>query len=115
MLGCGAASNDGLKETPERKWGGIHAIPLQQGTVEHSVGGGGGITSGCSRAPTVCSAVHAHVVPEDAMTHAVLLGRRSWADFPTRTYEDASNTKTAVTFSVREGGVADSFQNIQIG
>ena len=60
-------------------------------------------------------AVRAHVVPDDVMTHAVLQPCDSWAELSTRTYEDASNTKTAVTFSVREGGVADSFQNIQIG
>ena len=117
MLGCGAASNNGLKEAPERKWGGFHGIPLMTSSrvrLNIQMGGEGGIPSGGSRAPAVGLAVHAHMVPDDALTHAVLLGRDSWADFPTRTFEDVSNTKTAVTFSVREGGAADSFKNIQI-
>ena len=116
-LGCAAASNNGLQEIPERKWGGIHGIPLITSSrvrLNIQMGGEGGIPSGGSRAPAVGLAVHAHMVPDDALTHAVLLGRDSWADFPTRTFEDVSNTKTAVTFSVREGGAADSFKNIQI-
>ena len=44
------------------------------------------------------------------MTYAVVLGRDSWADFPTRTYEGVSKNTTAVTFSVREGGAADNAQ-----
>ena len=64
----------------------------------------GGIASGETRATTVCLAVYAHVVPDDATNHAVLLGRDSWADFPARKYVDTNNTETEVTFSARVSG-----------
>ena len=48
--------------------------------------------------PTVCLVVYAHVVPDTAMSTAVLLGRDSWSKFPVRKYRDVSETETVVTF-----------------
>ena len=42
--------------------------------------------------------VHAHVVPDTAMSTALLLGRDSWSQFPVRTYRDISDTETILTF-----------------
>lgn len=64
MLGLGAASKNALA-----------------GYRNGKGGGKGGMTPSEKRVPTVCLAVYAHVVPDDAMTHAVLLGRDGWADF----------------------------------
>ena len=74
------------------------------------MGGEGGIPSGGARAPTVCLEVLAHVVPDDAMTQAEFLGRDILADFPTRTYVDAGNNETAVTYTVSESGATESSQ-----
>ena len=72
------------------------------------MGGEGGMTSGDTRVQTVYLVVHAHVVPDGVMTHAVLLGRDRWADFPVRTYVDTSPTETVVTFTTRENGATQS-------
>ena len=45
------------------------------------MGGEGGLAAGSARAQTVCLVVHTHVVPDEAMTHAVLYGRDSRADY----------------------------------
>lgn len=74
--------------------------------MNNYMGVGGGIASGGSRAPPVCLAVHAYIGLDEAMIHAVLRGRDSWADFPSGTHEDVSDNATAVTFSVRESGSA---------
>ena len=42
------------------------------------------------------------------MTHAVLLGRDSWAEFPTRKYVDISEKETLVTFTVSESETAEN-------
>ena len=47
---------------------------------------------------TVCMVVHAHVVPDTAMSTALLLGRDSWSHFPIRKYRDVSDTETILTF-----------------
>ena len=113
MLACGSASQNGWSETPERKWGGFHGTPLITSSrvpLNIPMGGEGGIVSGGKRAPTVCVAVHAHVVPDDAMTHAILLGRDGWADFPIRKYVDMNENETVLTFTAREQGNAKNAQ-----
>ena len=47
---------------------------------------------------SVCMVVNAHVVPDTAMSTAILLGRESWSHFPVRKYRDISNTDTILTF-----------------
>lgn len=42
-------------------------------------------------------AVHAHVVPGEAMSHAVLLGLDNWSHVPVRKYRDVGETETMVT------------------
>ena len=64
--------------------------------------GAGGLAAGFARAPTVCPAVYAHVVPDEAMKHAICLGRDSWADFPVRHCVDVSPCETVVIFTERE-------------
>ena len=74
------------------------------------MGGEGGIVSGGERAPTVCLVVHAHIVPDDAMTHAILLGRDGRAYFPIRKYVDINENETVLTFTAREQGNAGNAQ-----
>ena len=66
------------------------------------------VDPGDGRAPTVCLAVHAHVVPDEAMTPAVLLGRNGWADLPVRAYVDIIASQTVVTFTDRDSGGPES-------
>ena len=66
------------------------------------MGGAGGLAACFARAPTACPAVYVHVMPDEAMKHAICLGRDSWADFPVRHYVDVSPCETAVTFTARE-------------
>ena len=68
------------------------------------------IVSGWGRAPTVCLAVHAPVVPDDAMAHAVFLGRDGWADFPLRKYVATNENKPVPTFTAREQRNAENAQ-----
>ena len=78
--------------------------------------GEGGIVPGEERAPTVCLAVHAHVVPDGAMAHSVLLGRDVWADFPKRKYVDINENETVLTVTSREEGKCRKNLNVsQIG
>ena len=65
--------------------------------------GAGGLAAGSTRAQTVWLAVHAHVVPDEAMAHAALLERDSWAHFPVRHYVHIRPSETVVTFTTQEG------------
>ena len=71
------------------------------------MGGEGGIVS---RGATVCLAVNAHVVRDDAMTHAILLGCDGCVDFPIRKYVDINENETVLTFTAREQRNADNAQ-----
>ena len=113
MLACGAASPDGLTEISERKWGGFHGIPLITSSrvrLNIEMGGDVGIAPGEERVPTVCLAAHAHVVPDEAMTHAILLGRDGWSEFPIRKYVDISENETVVTFTGSDSATAETTQ-----
>ena len=101
MLACGAASVDGVTEIKPKKWGGFHGVPLitsRRVRLNVHMWKGGTRAPGVVRSPTVCLAVYAHIVPDAAMSHAVLLGRDSWSHFPVRTYRDVSASETIVTF-----------------
>ena len=96
-----------------KELGGLSWYPtdhIQQRTVKHTDGRGSGNRVGGGRAPTVCLAVHAHVVPDDAMTHAILLGRNGWADFSIRKYVDINENETALTLTAREQRNAENAQ-----
>lgn len=54
---------------------------------------GGKHASGKVGSPTICLPVLAHMVPDKAMSHEVLLGRDSWNDFSIRKYIDVSETE----------------------
>ena len=65
-------------ENTRTEIGGFHSIPLiTTGRVRTNLqmGGAGGLAAGSTRAQPVCLAVHAHVVPDEAMAHAVI---RAW-------------------------------------
>ena len=47
---------------------------------------------------TACMVVHAHVVPDTAMSTASLLGPDGWTHFPARKYRSISDTETILTF-----------------
>ena len=101
-IACGAASSDGLSKIPERKWGDFHGNPLvttSRGRKYVPIGGAGGLVADFTRAQTVRLAVHAHVAPDEAMRHAVLLGWDSWADYPVPHEVDIIHSKTVVTFT----------------
>ena len=85
MLACRAASEDGLSRVEEKHWGGCRGTPLitsRHVLLNVHLGNVGSI----SRSSTVCLVVNAHIVPETAMSTAVLLGRDSWSHFPVRKY-----------------------------
>ena len=92
MLACGAASEDGLSRVQKKSWGGFHGAPLI--TSRHvrlnvhlaNIGS-------TSRSSTVCLVVNAHIVPDTAMSTAVLLGRDGWSHFPVRKYRDVVRPK----------------------
>ena len=89
MLACGAASEDGLTNVAQKTWGGFHGVPLVTSShVRLNIHSGNSGKNG--RQPTlpstVCMVVHPHVVPDTAMSTALLLGRESWSHFPVRKY-----------------------------
>ena len=97
MLARGAASQDGLSRVEEKSWGSFHGTPLitsRHVRLNVHLGNIGSI----SRSSTVCLVVNAHIVPDTAMSTAVLLGRDSWSYFPVRKYRDVGKTETTVTF-----------------
>ena len=72
MLACGAASEDGLSRVEEKSWGGFHGTPLitsRHVRLNVHLGNLGSI----SRSSTVCLVVNVHIVPDTAMSTAVLL------------------------------------------
>ena len=88
-----------------KEMGGLSWYPtdhIQQSTVKHTDGRGRGNRLGGGRAPKLFLALHAHVVPDNAMTHAMLLGPDGWADFPIRKYVDISKNETVSTSTARE-------------
>ena len=101
MLACGSDSGDGRTEIAPKTWVGFHGVPLitssyvrlniQLENIKKT-------DQGSVRSPTVCLVVFAHVVPEEAMTVDVFLGRDSWSPFPIRIYRDVSETTTIVAF-----------------
>ena len=106
MMACGAASEDGLSEPGPKTWGGFHGVPLitrECVRLNVQLWKGGREAAGIVGSPTVQLPVIAHVVPNEAMTHAVLLGRDSWSSFPVRKYCDVSETETEVTFASLDG------------
>ena len=103
MLACGAASEDGLTTVDQKTWGGFHGVPLHTSShVRLNIQIATNKNSRSDLSPMVCMVVHAHIVPTTAMTTAVLLGRDSWAHFPTREYKDISISETRVTFVENE-------------
>ena len=99
MIACGATSCDGLTTASRRRWGGFHGVPPVTSSrfrLNVQMGGDRGVDPGDCRAPTVCLAVHAHVVPDEVMTPAVLLGRDSWAEVPVLKYVDISELETVI-------------------
>ena len=52
--------------------------------------------------PLLCLVVNAHIVPDTAMSTAVLLGRDNWSNFPVRKYRDVCKTETVATFLENE-------------
>ena len=106
MLACGAASEDGLTTVDQETWGGFHGTSLVTSShVRLNVQLGNTGTVG--RSSTVCLTVHAHIVPDTAMSTRVLLGRNSWSQFPVRTYRDVSETETVVAFIANESARTD--------
>ena len=106
MMACGAASEDGLSEPGPKTWGGFNSVPLftrECVRLNVQLWKGGREAAGIVGSPTVQLPVIAHVVPNEAMTHAVLLRRDSWSSFPVRKYCDVSETETEVTFASLDG------------
>ena len=88
---------------PSRReiWGGFHGTPLITSRHVRLNVQRGNIGSIC-RSSTVCLVVNAHIVPDIAMTTAVLLGRDSWSHIPVRKCRDVSKTKTVAAFLENE-------------
>ena len=80
MRARGAASEDGLSRVEDKSCGGFHGTPSI--TCRHVwLNVHLGNTGSISRSSTVCLVVNAHIVPDTAMSTAVLLGRDSWSRF----------------------------------
>lgn len=101
MLTCGAASLDGVRTGHTLQWGGFNGVPLETSRCVrlnmHRSKGGGKYDSHTVASAAACLAVQAHVVPDEAMAYAVLLGRDSWRHFPERRYVDVNESETVVT------------------
>ena len=106
MLACGAASEDRLKIVGQKTWGGFRGTPsITSNQVRlHVQVGNVGIVG---RSSTVCLVMRDHIVPDTAMSTAVLVGRDSWSHFPLRKYRDVNETETVVTFLVNESAPTD--------
>ena len=111
MIACGAASCDGLATASRRKGGGFHGVPLVTSSrvgLNVQMGGDRGVEPGDCHGSTVCLAVHAHVVLNEAITPAALLGLDNWAEFPVQKYVDISEWETVVTFKGRDSDATAS-------
>ena len=98
-----------------KEMGGLLWYPtdhIQQSTVKHTDGRERGNSLGGGARADVFLALHAHVVPDDAMTHAILLGRDGWADFPIRKYVDININKTVSTSTAREQRNAENVSTL---
>ena len=87
MLACGAASEDGLTIVDQKTWGGFNGVPLITSSrvrLNIYLGNSGKHLVPSAKPQTVCLVVYAHLVPDTAMSTAVLLGRDSWSHFPVR-------------------------------
>ena len=96
MLACGAASEDGLTYVAQKTWGGFHGVPLVTSShvrLNINLGNSGKNGRQPTQPRTVCMVVHAHVVPNTAMSTAILPGRDSWSHFPVRKTEISGTPK----------------------
>ena len=113
MLACGSASQNGWSETPERKWGGFHGIPLITSSrvgLNVQMGGGRGNRLGWgTRVDGLLGGAWARSTRRrhDAR---LLLGRDGWADFPIRKYVDINENETVLTFTTRGQRDAENAQ-----
>ena len=106
MIACGSGSDDGRTEVAPKTWGGFHGVPSSYVRLNVQLENIKKTDQGSVRSPTVCLVVFAHVVPKEAMTVDVLLGRDSWSHFPIRKYRDVSEKTTIVTFVTKTNGLA---------
>lgn len=98
MVECGAGFVDAMRETDPRSWWGFNSVPLRTCTqVRLNILFADGSRKGRNPDATGCFAVYAHMVPEGTLPFDLFLGRDGLAQFPVRSYRDASEVKIIMT------------------